>query len=42
VTPRHAALARRLAALRPWAKRELPTYEARRDYFQGVVEEALR
>ena len=41
VTPRHADLARRLAALRPWAKRELPTYEARRDYFQQVVEEAL-
>jgi siroheme synthase-like protein len=42
VTPGHAALARRLAALRPWARRELPTYEARRDYFQSVVEEALR
>ena len=42
VGPEHAALARRLAALRPWAKRELPTYEARRDYFQQVVAEALR
>jgi precorrin-2 dehydrogenase/sirohydrochlorin ferrochelatase len=41
VGPRHAELARRLAALRPWAKRELPTYEARRDYFQRVVEESL-
>ena len=42
VGPEHAALARRLAALRPWAKRELPTYEARRDYFQQIVAEALR
>ena len=42
VGPRHAELARLLEALRPWAKRELPTYEARRDYFQRVVEEALR
>jgi siroheme synthase-like protein len=41
VGPEHAALARRLAALRPWAKRELPTYEARRDWFQQQVEEAL-
>jgi precorrin-2 dehydrogenase / sirohydrochlorin ferrochelatase len=41
VGPRHADLARRLAELRPWAKRTLPTYEARRDYFQQVVEEAL-
>jgi precorrin-2 dehydrogenase / sirohydrochlorin ferrochelatase len=41
VGPEHAALARRLAALRPWARRALPTYEARRDYFQRVVAEAL-
>jgi precorrin-2 dehydrogenase / sirohydrochlorin ferrochelatase len=41
VGPEHAALARRLADLRPWAKRELPTYEARRDYFERLVEEAL-
>ena len=41
IGPEHAALARRLAALRPWAKRELPTYEARRDWFQRQVEEAL-
>ena len=41
VGPRHAELALLLQALRPWAKRELPTYEARRDYFQRVVEEAL-
>jgi siroheme synthase-like protein len=42
VGPEHAQLARRLAALRPWAKRELPTYEARRDYFQRLVAEALQ
>ncbi|MDX6506053.1 MAG: precorrin-2 dehydrogenase [Gaiellaceae bacterium] len=41
VGPKHAELARRLAALRPWAKRELPTYEARRDYFEQLVREAL-
>jgi len=41
VGPQHAELARRLAALRPWAKRELPTYEARRDYFAQLVEETL-
>ena len=41
IGPRHAELARLLQGLRPWAKRELPTYEARRDYFQRVVEEAL-
>jgi siroheme synthase-like protein len=39
--PEHVALARRLQALRPWAKRELPTYEARRDYFQALVAEEL-
>jgi precorrin-2 dehydrogenase/sirohydrochlorin ferrochelatase len=41
VRPEHAQLARKLASLRPWAKSALPTYEARRDYFQRVVEEAL-
>jgi siroheme synthase-like protein len=41
IGPEHAALAHRLAALRPWAKRELATYEERRDYFQALVEEAL-
>jgi siroheme synthase-like protein len=41
VGPQHAALARRLAALRPWAKRELPTYAARRDYFQRLVDREL-
>jgi siroheme synthase-like protein len=41
VRPEHAELARRLQALRPWAKRHLPTYQARRDYFRQLVEEAL-
>lgn len=41
VGPKHAELARRLQELRPWAKANLPTYEARRDYFAGLVEEAL-
>jgi precorrin-2 dehydrogenase / sirohydrochlorin ferrochelatase len=41
VTERHANLAEQLQDLRPWAKRELPTYEARRDYFAQLVEEAL-
>ena len=39
--PEHADLARRLQALRPWAKRELPTYEARRDYFNRLVSERI-
>jgi len=41
VGPRHADLAEELRALRPWAKQNLPTYEARRDYFQRLVQEAL-
>jgi precorrin-2 dehydrogenase/sirohydrochlorin ferrochelatase len=41
VGPEHAELARRLRSLRPWAKRELPTYEARRDFFESLVAEAL-
>ena len=31
----------RLRELRPWAKSNLPTYEARRDYFAGLVREEL-
>jgi precorrin-2 dehydrogenase / sirohydrochlorin ferrochelatase len=42
IGPEHVELAERLAALRPWAKRTLPTYEARRDWFQQQVEEALQ
>jgi siroheme synthase-like protein len=41
VRPEHAELAVRLEELRPWAKRELPTYEARRDFFAEIVAEAL-
>jgi siroheme synthase-like protein len=41
VGPRHADLAEELRALRPWAKENLPTYEARRDFFRDRVQEAL-
>ena len=41
IGPEHVELAHRLAELRPWAKEELPTYEARRDYFKRLVTEAL-
>jgi precorrin-2 dehydrogenase len=41
VGPRHAELADELRALRPWAKENLPTYEARREFFRQRVEEAL-
>jgi siroheme synthase-like protein len=41
IGPAHVELAHRLAALRPWAKRTLPTYEARRDHFRKLVAEAL-
>ena len=41
VRPEHAALAVRLRELRPWAKAHLPTYEARRDYFAGLVQDEL-
>src|SRR3954467_3279236 len=41
VGPRHADLAERLRALRPWAKQNLQTYEERRDFFQQVVREEL-
>jgi siroheme synthase-like protein len=41
IGPEHAELAERLASLRPWAREALPTYEARRDYFQRIVAEAL-
>jgi siroheme synthase-like protein len=41
IGPEHAQLARRLEALRPWAKRMLPTYEDRREYFQALVARAL-
>ena len=41
VGPEHARIAEQLRELRPWAKRNLPTYEDRRDYFQRLVERAL-
>jgi precorrin-2 dehydrogenase/sirohydrochlorin ferrochelatase len=41
VTDEHARLARQLRALRPWARRNLPTYEDRRDYFERLVARAL-
>ncbi len=41
IGPEYAELALRLQALRPWAKRNLPTYEDRREYFERLVEEAL-
>ncbi len=33
----YALLAEMLDELRPWAKENLPTYEARRDFFDGIV-----
>ena len=41
VGSRHAALAEELRRLRPWAKQQYPTYEARRDFFQALVAERL-
>jgi len=41
VRPEHAEIARRLQALRPWAKERYPSYEERRDFFRSLVEEAL-
>jgi siroheme synthase-like protein len=41
VRPEHAALARELEALRPWAKANLATYEERRDYFARLVDAAF-
>lgn len=41
VTPEHAALARKLRELRPWARSHLPTYDARRQYFADLVAKEL-
>ena len=41
VGPEHARLARELRALRPWAKEHLPSYGARKAYFERLVERAL-
>jgi siroheme synthase-like protein len=42
VGPRHVELARRLRELRPWAREELPTYAARREFFASIVRDTLR
>lgn len=39
--PRYADLARRLRALRPWAKTRFPSYEERRDFFRALVSRSL-
>jgi siroheme synthase-like protein len=41
VGPEHAVLARTLQELRPWAKSHFATYEERKAYFAGLVQEAL-
>lgn len=41
VGPEHAALAERLRAMRPWAKRRFATYAERRDFFERMVEAGL-
>jgi precorrin-2 dehydrogenase / sirohydrochlorin ferrochelatase len=41
VTEDHAELARQLRDVRPWAKSHYPTYQARRAFFQQLVEERL-
>ena len=41
LSPRHAEVARLLHDLRPWAKRELATYEERRDFFRRLVAREL-
>jgi len=41
IGPEHADLARRLRALRPWAKRRFPTYAGRREFFAELVEREL-
>jgi siroheme synthase-like protein len=42
VGERHVALARCLRDLRPWARAHYHSYDERRDFFEGVVDEALR
>jgi siroheme synthase-like protein len=41
VRPEHADLARRLRALRPWARSHFGTYEERRDFFDDLVAREL-
>jgi precorrin-2 dehydrogenase len=42
VRPEHARLAEELRSMRPWAKENLPTYEARKAYFEGLVAKGWR
>jgi precorrin-2 dehydrogenase/sirohydrochlorin ferrochelatase len=37
----HESLSQELRRLRPWAKKNLGTYEERRDFFRGLVTRAL-
>jgi len=41
IEQRHVDLAHRLRELRPWVRNHYPTYRARKEFFEGVVEEAL-
>jgi len=41
IGPRTVAVARELRARRPWAKRNLATYDERKEYFERLVDEAL-
>lgn len=41
IEERHVELAHRLRELRPWVRSHYPTYRARKEFFEGVVEEAL-
>ena len=41
ISAEHELLARELRRLRPWAKKNLATYEERRDYFRNLVTQAL-
>lgn len=41
ITPEHAAIARKLRELRPWAKSHLPTYDDRRRFFADLVAKEL-
>jgi len=42
IRPEYAQIARDLRALRPWAKRNLATYNDRKDFFEGLLERSLR
>lgn len=42
VTSEHAELARRLRELRPWVRKQYPTYDERRRFFADLVASELR